>query len=370
MIKVCHLTSVHSRFDARIFSKECKSLVEANYDVSLIVADGKGDESVDNIKIYDVGSELGRINRITKTTKKIRKLAVKLNCEIYHFHDPELLFVGLRLKILGKKVIFDMHENVPADIEEKEYIHPFLRKIFSFWYRKLEIYAVKKFDAIVSTRESINQRLESFNLNIELITNYPIIEENIAKELYQIPTICFAGAVVPNWQHKEIINAIVNIDNVRYLLAGPADEDYLEELKLLNGWGKVEYQGKIPFEDVNNMYKQGTIGVALYIYCKNMDGKIGNLANTKLFEYMNWKIPIICTDFSLWKKIVVEEEQCGICVDPYDTNAIATAIKYLNDNPLIAKKMGENGRKAVLKTYNWKTQEVILLKLYDKIIKC
>jgi len=367
MVKVCHLTSVHSRFDARIFSKECKSLVEANYDVSLIVADGEGDESVDNIKIYDVGSELGRINRITKTTKKIRKLASKLNCDIYHFHDPELIFLGLKLKRHGKKVIFDMHENVPADIEEKAYINPVLRKIYSFCYRKLEIYAVKKFDGIVSTRESINERLKGYNSNIVLVTNFPIVDKNIEKERNHSPNICFAGAVVPNWQHKEIITSMENIDNIKYELAGPVDDVYLDELKDLKAWNKVNYYGKLPFSQVKEIYKKGTIGVAIYVYCKNMDGKIGNLANTKLFEYMNWKIPIICTDFSLWKRIVVDELQCGICVNPYDVNAISNAINYLLENQDIAMQMGENGRKAVLSTYNWDTQAQKLVMLYHKI---
>jgi len=369
MIKICHLTSVHQRFDGRIFRKECKSLSSAGYEVTLIVADGKGDERVDDINIVDIGKVNGRINRFIKTTRKIRIRAVKLNCDVYHFHDPELLFVGLYLKRLGKKVIFDMHENVPVDIEEKEYIHPLFRKLLSFCYKKLEIYAVKKFDAIVSTRESINERLKYYNSNIELITNFPIVEENIDKTDATDSIICFAGAVISNWRHKEVINAIENLDNVKYLLAGPTDEDYIKELQSLNGWGKVDFLGRISFERVKVMYQKGTIGVAIYIYCKNMDGTTGNLANTKLFEYMNWEIPIICTDFSLWKAIIVDEIQCGICVNPYDINAISKAIQYLIENPEIAKQMGKNGREAVLNTYNWDTQAIKLVTMYKNILE-
>lgn len=367
MIKICHLTSVHPRFDNRIFRKECKSLQSAGFDVSLIVADGKGNEVFEEISIYDVGVEVGRKNRIFKTPTKVRKRAIELDCEVYHFHDPELIFVGLKLKRLGKKVIFDMHENVPVDIEEKAYLHPVFRKILSFFYRKLEIYAVKKFDAIVSTRESINERLQSHNSNIVLITNFPIVDEVIEKEKNNNHTISFAGAVVPNWQHKEVINAIENINDISYELAGPAEEVYLDELKNLEAWNKVNYFGRIPFDQVKSIYKKETIGVAVYVYCKNMDDRTGNLANTKLFEYMNWEIPIICTDFSLWKKIVVDEFQCGICVNPYDVNAISNAIKYLIEHPDIAIQMGKNGRRAVLTTYNWNTQAEKLVNLYHKI---
>lgn len=368
MKKICHLTSVHQRFDGRIFRKECMSLQNAGYEVSLIVADGKGDQVVDNISIYDVGTQAGRIKRIFRTTQEIRKRAVEVDCSVYHLHDPELIFAGLELKRLGKKVILDLHENVPVDIEEKPYIHPMLRNILSLFYRKLEMYAVQRFDGIVSTRESINERLKAYNSNIVLITNFPVVDKCIEKEKDVTPTISFAGAVVPQWRHKEIINAIEGIDNIKYQLAGPADGAYLNELKGLKGWGKVNYVGKIPFAQVGAMYKRQTIGVAIYVYCKNMDGMTGNLANTKLFEYMNWEIPIICTDFSLWKKIVVDEIGCGICVNPYDVNAISKAITYLLENPDIAIKMGKNGRKAVLSTYNWDTQAQKLLMFYDAIV--
>ena len=301
MIKICHLTSVHDRFDARIFQKECRSLLNVGYDVSLVVADAKGDAIVDNIHIFDVGTEENRIKRFLNTIKKVKEKAIELDCDIYHFHDPELIFAGLSLKRLGKKVIFDMHENVPADISEKEYIPVFLRKILSLIYEQIENYSVKRFDGIVSTRQSINDRLIQYNNNIRLVTNFPEIVTEIEKTGSEISTICFAGAIVPNWQHKEIIQAIENIDNVRYLLAGPADHKYLEELKSLKGWEKVDYLGVVPFKDVKEMYKKATIGVAIYIYCKNMDGTTGNLANTKLFEFMNWEIPIVCTDYSLWK---------------------------------------------------------------------
>jgi glycosyltransferase involved in cell wall biosynthesis len=371
MNKICHLTSMHYRFDGRIFHKECVSLSKAGHDVSLIVADGNGDELSNGIKVFDVGKENGRLQRYFKTLKKMRNRAIELNCEIYHFHDPELIFLGLSLKKIGKKVIFDMHENIPIYIAEKESIRPkFIRKIISFFYQRLEIYAVKKFDAIVSTRESINERINSLNSNIELITNFPIIAENIKNKNASKPAICFAGVIASDWRHKEIINSIEKINNIEYNLAGPApDINFLSELQALNGWNKVNYVGRVPFQEVQLIYQKSLIGVAIYIYCNNMDGQRGNLANTKLFEFMNWGIPVICTDFSLWKQIVVDELQCGICVNPYDENEILNAIEYLIENPEIAIQMGKNGRQAVLNTYNWETQAKKLVALYDRIIE-
>lgn len=367
--KLCHMTSVHKRYDTRIFMHECRSLAANGFDVSLIVADGKGDETKDGVKIYDIGSnQVSRIKRMTEVTKRIERKAKELDCDVYHFHDPELTFVGLHLASKGKKVIVDMHEDHPSYISEAGYIP--MRKVAAYLYERLENYAVKRFVGVISTRQVITDRLKKYNSNIELITNYPnlLVEKpeynhNSNKEF----VIAFAGAVVDSWRHKMIIEAIEDIDNVKYLLAGPVDNGYLSELKAMKGWSKVEYLGEVPYSRVGEMYKEASLGVAVYIYCKNMGGKEGNLANTKMFEYMNYGLPFICTDFQLWKVIVEQEEKCGICVNPYDMEAMKKAIKYMVMHPEKRAEMAINSRKAAETTYNWGSQEIKLISFYNRL---
>ena len=104
-MKIVHLTSAHPRYDIRIFLKECCSLATNGFSVSLIVADGKGDEQKNGIAIFDVGASKGRLDRMRNVTSRVFKKAVELDAEIYHLHDPELIPIGLKLKKLGKKVI-------------------------------------------------------------------------------------------------------------------------------------------------------------------------------------------------------------------------------------------------------------------------
>jgi len=67
----------------------------------------------------------------------------------------------------------------------------------------------------------------------------------------------------------------------------------------------------------------------------------------KMFEYMSAGIPIIISNFPLWKSII-DENQCCICVDPMNPEEISKAIKYIIGNLDVSQKMGENGRRAVL----------------------
>ncbi|MBD3829822.1 MAG: glycosyltransferase family 1 protein, partial [Arcobacter sp.] len=144
-MKITHLTSAHPRFDTRIFIKMCSSLAKIeNYEVNLIVADNKGDEIKNGINIFDVGKSSGRINRIFKTTQKVYQKAIELDSDIYHLHDPELIPIGLKLKKMGKKVIFDAHEDVALQILSKSYMNIILRRVLSKSFLVFEKYAFKK----------------------------------------------------------------------------------------------------------------------------------------------------------------------------------------------------------------------------------
>lgn len=366
MKRICHLTSVHSAMDIRIFKKQCCSLAKAGYEVYL-VAPNAVTEVKDLVKITGVPvKKEGRLYRMFHLTKAVFRKALEIKADIYHFHDPELLSIGLKLKNKGKKVIFDSHEDVPQQILNKTYILQPFRFLISHIYAKYESWIVAKLDATIAVNEIIGKRLKKYNTNTVVISNYPDVINRGKKEIEKENNICFAGAITEDYLHYEVIDVINRIKDVRYSLAGPCNIQYLEKLKQHPGWEKVDYYGVLPFTKVLHLYQKAKIGVAIHKYTQNVGGKEGSLGILKNFEFMAAGLPIICTDFRVWKKIV-EEERCGICVAPHDSEGLASAIQFLLDNPEIATEMGENGRKAVVEKYNWVSEEKKLLTLYESL---
>ncbi len=366
MTKICHVTSAHNRYDIRIFEKECSSLANKGYDTYLVVNDDKGNEENNGVKIVSTNMTIkGRWSRMVTSMKSIYKKILEVDADIYHFHDPELLQLVNKLSKKDKQIIFDAHEDTELQIMDKEWIPYFLRKMVASMYRSYAKKRFKKCCGIITVTPQIVNKMQTYNPNVEMITNYPVIDsmecsDKTSKEKY----LFFAGGVSKQWCHDRIINAIENVEGIRYKIAGPADSDYLESLKKLPGWSKVDYLGKIPHDEVFELYYNAVAGMAIN-ECTQIKGE-GTLGNTKLFEIMSAQVPVICTNYTLWKA-VVEDNECGICVDSTNIKEITEAIQRIIDNPDKAQIMGENGRKTVVKKYNWKNEEDKLVSFYSKL---
>lgn len=367
-IKVCHLTSVHKQFDIRIFYKELISLTKADFDVYQISQGESGEkEGVNLIGLGD--SPNSRLKRILSFTRKVFKAAKQLDADIYQIHDPELLPTALKLSKQDKIVIFDSHENVSGQIEEKTYIPKFLRKIIAYLYEIYEKNAIKRLDGVITVSPNITKVLKQYNQNAITITNYPLLSEktdttkNSDKNQF---SICFPGLISEEWCHLELLEAIEKID-LKYILCGPVHEEYFADLKKHPSWEKVNYLGIISRDAVIDVIDSSSLGMALARKLPNTFWNEGTLGNTKLFEYMLHKCPVCCTNFDLWKEII-DKYHCGIYVEPDKPEQIKKALIWFMEHPQEAEKMGERGYQAVCENYNWLTQEKKLLDFYENLI--
>lgn len=355
---VCHFTSAHDAYDDRIYLKECISLEKAGYEVFLAV---KGKNTAEEgIQIVGCGMPRNRFERILLFSRKVYKKALGINADIYHFHDPELLPYALKLKRKGKKVIFDSHEDVPSQILDKDWIPVFLRRIISGLYKMYESHVVKRLDAVVAATPHIAEQFKGRAKIVEVVNNYPKLDDIIFHDkpfAERKKIVCYAGGIGEIRGENVMVEAMMGID-ADLVLAGDREGGPVTDTEDR----RVRYLGKISRKEVNELYGSSRVGMLLYQPAQNHY----EAQPIKMFEYMAAGLPFVASNFPLWKSIV-EQNGCGICVDPQNVEEVREACRKLVSDPEMGQHMGSVGRKAVMEKYNWKNEEQKLFGLYTNL---
>lgn len=366
MAKIAHLTSVHSRFDTRIFLKQCRSLAKAGHDVTLVVADGLGDAEREGVRILDAGKPNGRLDRMVSASRRVMRRGLDINAQIYHLHDPELLPVGIALKRKKKTVIFDAHEDVPKQILSKPYINPLMRRSISGMVGAFERFACKRFDVVLTATPAIREKFASMGIRAIDINNFPLLGELEAEADSQGKQnqVCYIGGISAIRGVREVVEAMgLSTTDARLVIGGKfVEKDVEAEVKGFKGWSRIDELGFLSREEVRGVLGKSIAGLVTFLPVPNHIDAQPN----KMFEYMSAAVPVIASNFPLWREII-EGNDCGICVDPNDPQAIASAIDHLIANPEIVRRMGQNGRRAVVARYNWEAEEKRLLSLYSEL---
>lgn len=379
MKKICHITVVHSRYDKRIFRNECRCLSN-HYEVYLIVADGQENELYNGVHIQSVGKSKNRFWRILNATKRAFKQAVLINADLYHIHDSELWPTAIKLKKLGKKVIFDAHEDFPNDLYNAPYLNSNIVKklvtkcVIIPGLRYYQKYVFRRLDALIAATPYIQKCIEKLNPKTVCIynyfdVNYPLTSIHAFKDIKLPKTyyIVFGGSISESNGVTEIVKSLKFTKNVVLYLCGHfSSEQYKHFLKNLPEWNKVNFLGNISQDQMGEIYEKSDIGVVAYRNTCNARWALP----TKLFEFMYYRLPIIVSDLPAIQPIVKKAE-CGLFIKPNQSDTpkqIANCINYLIEHPLEAKQMGENGKKAVLDHYNMNESYKVLLNLYKDLL--
>ena len=365
--KIVHLTSVHPAFDIRVFHKECVTLAKAGYETVLIVPHEK-DETVDGVRIRAIPKPKNRLERTFRSTWQVLVAALREKADVYHFHDPELIPIGLLLKLLGKRVIYDVHENVREDILTKDYIPLVLRKSLASMIGFIERAGAMFFDGIVAATPAIAR---NFPGNGTLtVQNFPMFDDSLSinSPYRERPFLAaYVGGVTLIRGIKEIVQALALLPdtvNAKIIVAASFSPPELEEeMKRMPGWERVEFVGWLPTDEVPDVLAQARAGLVLFHPVPNHL----NAQPHKLFDYMSAGIPVIASDFPLWREIV-EGGSCGIVVDPLNPQAIARVMQWIWEHPAEAEALGFAGKEAAVSLFNWTKESAKLLDLYRGLL--
>lgn len=372
MTKVAFLTSVHDPFDTRIFYKELKSLAEAGYEVVLIAPYGH-DTVVDGIPIRAVPRKPGKLRRIFTAGWEVVSRANAEAADVYQIHDPELLLWTQILRLQGRIVIYDMHENVPQSIRHKTWIHPAMRGLFASGYRILERLLIRKMP-VVFAENSYTQNYRWHRGPQATVLNMPQADQLLAVDEppNAHPTIGYVGDVKP-WRGSTVtLEALALLQaqgrEVAWECVGPLSDEQRQTMTRFardNHLKNVHLHGRLKPAEWHPIIARCHIGLAVLDTLPNYTQSYP----TKLFEYMALGIPVIASGFPLYREII-EGAGCGLTVNnPNDPRELADCIVRLLDNPDEAAAMGERGRQAVRERYQWSVEGQKLTAFYERLLE-
>lgn len=380
-MKICMFTITHNPFDSRIYYKESLSLKKAGYDVTIIAPYNKKRDVVNELKI--IGIEVVYRTKIIKfltSLIKIYKLCKLEKADFYHFHDVELLPVGLLLRVFTRaKIIYDAHECFPDMIRMTPAISERLRNTIANLVSLLEKMLCPFMHYIIVADDALKKRYTKMNKNVEIIYNFLLLSmfkesgENseLINKYKKWEILIYEGGINKYRGLFQMMIAVrevkKSISNIKLLLLGKFTnlifkkeaEEYIRKNNLREN---IEYISAVDHKYVPQYIRLARIGLVIL---QPVSKFLKNIP-IKQFEYMACGIPIVGSKLPPIQKYI-EESYSGILVNPENVDEIADAIKYLLENPKKARMFGENGKKAVLEKYNWGLMEKRLLKIYDNM---
>jgi glycosyltransferase involved in cell wall biosynthesis len=363
--KIRHVSSVHSIRDPRIFHKQCKSLAALGYDVGLVACHDRA-EVIDGVRIVPIARPKGRLDRMARVGRKLYHAAVRERADVYHLHDPELLWVGALLKLRGFHVIYDVHEDVPKQVMSKHWIPRWARPLVAKVVMLVERLAARIVDGIVAATPSIARKFPPAKTVV--VQNFPEASfrrlDGADPAAERTDAFVYTGGLMEIQGVREMAQAFALLpEGMTGTVAGTFHPPALEtEIAHLPGWRRVRFLGQVPRAAIVDAIDGARAGLVLNHPTVNYV----DAYSTKMFEYMARGLPVVCSNFPLWVEIVGGAD-CGIAVDPRSPGAIADAIRTLNEDVALARRLGENGKRAIAERYNWEAELGKLDALYRKL---
>lgn len=369
--RVAHITTVHPAFDIRIYWKECMSLASHGYDVTLVVPYSR-EETLGGVRIVPIRKAAARFARITVSGFRAFLAARRVQARIWHLHDPELLLWAPLARLFGVKVIYDMHENLHLAVLTKDYLPELGRKALAK-LTKVSERVLAGGVAVVFAEHSYVQ-YHPWARQYRVVLNMPLLDRvtTISEAKYADPTIVYIGGV------SEVRGSLVTLEALHVLMRqglrvaweciGAAQPEHARTLAdravELGVRDQVRIRGPLKPPDAWKLAARCHIGLAVLAPIPNYIASYP----TKMFEYMGLGLPVVASDFLLYREVLVDED-CGLCVPPGSAHAVAEAIRTLVLQPDRARQMGQKGKVMVERKYNWRREEAKLLSLYADVLR-
>ncbi|MEK6642681.1 MAG: glycosyltransferase family 4 protein [Planctomycetota bacterium] len=375
-MRIVHLSTLHAPLDVRIFYKQCRTLAQAGHDVHLLVNNPPTPER-DGVHFHALAPTPSCIRpvRIRRRLSDALTRALALKADVFHFHDAEILTIARRLKQNDATIIYDVHEDSPQEVLDMNKGRPLYAAAKYLVFKRLWSTAPRVVDHFVAATPAIAAMFPPDRTTT--ICNYPLPEEFVDIARARIPSRTFHPNTPPHFIFiggisvirgaREMVQAmslLPDSSNARLQLVGEFQPPELRaELERLPGWSRVNVLPWQPRENLAALLANSVAGLVPFHPGRNHTEALPN----KIFEYMAAALPVIASDFPLWRELI-SREHSGILINPLDPKSIADALRKIVNAPLEYAAMGQRGAQAVHSRYNWTSEGGKLVDLYKRLV--
>lgn len=370
--RVCHISTVHPDNDVRVVQRECGSLVQAGFDVHLVIPTDRA--RVENgVTFHPIRTPRRRVLRVLFAPWIALRCALRTDAKLYHFHDPEFLPAAFVLRwVFRKPVVYDVHEAVAGQIMNKVWIPAPLRRVVSFCYRVVERCLTPGLTFVLANERSV----PDYPPSAYLVRNFPRLREpdvhpTPVSTRPTPPLLIYLGAVSEERGGLVYVRLAHELArrgrDFRMMIIGqlwpPFDQRMRSEIERLNLTDRVTFHGRMENARAMEHVAQATIGLSLLQPNPNT---LVALA-TKILEYMMVGTPVLASDFPHWTRYVTDVRS-GFAVDPTNMEEIVRACERMLDDPAEMDAMGARGAAAVRERFNWSSEFEVLRRCYSELL--
>lgn len=361
--QVVHVSSVHPYTDNRIHYRECQTLVKAGYKVTLVAVESQVTGPATGVTVITIPRRR-RAARVLLSAPQSIWLALRSGARVVHMHDPELaVFIPL-FKLAGRRVIYDAHEDLPAQMKDKPYYKRPFRALLSL-ASAIVVRIASAADTVVCATEKIAESYPTSKAAI--VHNYPPLEDigqdsahdDIQERANQV---VFVGGINEIRGAYVMVDALASTefpDDWQMVIAGSIAPSLLESLGRQPGWERVDYRGQIPPDEARKLIRESKLGLVLY---GNTIAHRDALP-TKMFEYLAEGVPVIASDFPLWRGII-ENTETGTVVPWNSPEGVASAVRRYASNVSLLQEHSANARTISVEKLNWQSEGETLKAVY------
>lgn len=371
-LKICHFTSAHVDTDTRIFYRQCVGLAKLGYQIDLLTLNGES-KIKEAVNIISLELKYKNIfHRSIKSTYIFYNFFKNSAYDIYQFHDPELIPLGLILRwFLKKKVVFDIHENFLEQIKRRQ-MNYLLKKTTILTAKALNYFSAKSF-YILLAEKSYESNYNKKTTNYEIIYNYPdtnFFSKYRVSDRGDLKDIFYVGLISYDRNIINILDALKILKDrghkFKFHCIGPlvdGIESEIHKLKFIDDLKNVvQFYGRMDLNEAYEISRNCKFGLAIL----KGTGNYKNSYPTKIFEYYSILMPVLASNFPLYNSVVNEIEG-GENVNPESPKEIADKMEeMLVDNMKFDKYMMQI-KNDLSRRFTWSKELEKLVNVYKKL---